>query len=97
VWIDDVVHALLDVAGLEHWDGPVNIGGGQGVSVIELAGMIKGIYGPDIKVEIQPARDIEVTRFIADLRKMRSTLGWIPELPSLRHLRDVAVSTGKTT
>jgi UDP-glucose 4-epimerase len=96
IWIEDVVRALLDIAELDHWDGPVNIGGGQGVSIAELAAKVKELYAdPAITIDIRPAREIEVTRYIADLKKMRLMLGWVPDSPSLLHLKETASFYGR--
>ncbi len=90
IWIDDVVRALWQVAGLSSWNGAMNIGGGQGISILDLAKKIQEIASiPATQIEIVPRREFEVRRFVADIQKMRSTLGWSPELPSLRHLPEV--------
>jgi nucleoside-diphosphate-sugar epimerase len=90
IWIGDVVRALWDVANLPNWSGQMNIGGGQGISIFDLAKKIQEITAiPASQIEIYPRREFEVKKFVADISNMRSTLGWSPELPSLRHLPEV--------
>ncbi len=71
---------------------PVNIGTGLGTTLHELAARICGMFETGCSVELKPAREVEVTRFVADVSRMRSVLGLVPPtdpLELLAELRDV--------
>ncbi len=90
VWIGDVIRALWDAALTPDWQGPVNVGSGTAVTVIELAHLVKRLTGrPDVPIELRPPRSIEVDHFVADVSRMRSCLGWAPRQKPLEYLPEV--------
>jgi UDP-glucose 4-epimerase len=75
VWIDTVVEALCK-AGFGDWiPEPLNIGSGRGVTIANLSRRVLELTGGRSQVEIAPARQTEVTRFIADVNRARQVLG----------------------
>jgi len=85
VWIDAVVeafvrtafgtaNAVMDVNCAE----PVNIGSGQGTSILDLARRILELTNSRSKIVVQPARSAEVAKFTADVRRMQVRLGLQP-------------------
>ena len=69
VWIETVLDALMK-AGFDRWvEEPVNIGSGTGTTVLELAKRINSFFGSDSPIRILPARGVEVSRFVADIRQ----------------------------
>jgi nucleoside-diphosphate-sugar epimerase len=85
VWVGTAVDALLAAAGCE-LSGPINVGGGIGVALPQLAQRILDEIGSPSSVEILPARQVEVVRFVADVNRMRSVLPITPQLNPLAHL-----------
>src|SRR5260221_77807 len=84
--VDLVVRALLR-AGEMSLDGtPVNVGSGMGTPLKDLAALIQQLPGARVDVSILPARSIEVTRFVADVTRMRAVLGLQPPDEPLANL-----------
>lgn len=88
VWIGTVVDALKKACsgGLA---GPTNIGSGTATSILELGQRIIEITGARSELVRVPARGAEVTRFVADVSRMRE-LGIEPEEDPLAHLPEMA-------
>ena len=69
--------------------GPVNVGSGQGIRIVELAHRIVALAGNQSPIRYCAPRGIEVIRFVADTKRMRTLLGVDPAgdplgcLPSL--------------
>jgi nucleoside-diphosphate-sugar epimerase len=78
VWVDAVVEALLRVSQTSGLDQPTNIGSGQGVSILDLAERVLALAGSSAQLERLPARSAEVTRFVADVSRMRQRLNQQP-------------------
>ena len=85
VWVGTAVGALLAAAGSE-LNGPINVGSGVGVTLPYLAGRILEEAASPSKLEILPARPVEVVRFVADIGMMKRVLGVPPELDPLSDL-----------
>lgn len=78
VWIDTVVKALLRVGFGDYVSEPLNIGSGVGVTVLDLAHRILDLVPSTSRCVRLPSRDMEVTRFVADISRAQSTV----DLPS---------------
>lgn len=74
VWIGTVTDALVRAGTGPRIDGPINIGSGKGTTVAELAERIVAGTGSKSPIEIAPTRDIEVSRFVADITRARQVL-----------------------
>lgn len=71
VWVDTVVDALA-LAGEHGLPGAVNIGSGTPTRLADLADRIIEVTRSNSRVVRLPARNAEVTRFVADVTRMRS-------------------------
>jgi UDP-glucose 4-epimerase len=90
IWIDVVVEALVRAASADIVGVPVNVGSGKGTPLLSLADRILAVVpaasqnpaarigGNDARLDVQPARSVEVTRFVADVDRMRRLLGLEP-------------------
>jgi UDP-glucose 4-epimerase len=85
VWVGKAVEALLAAAGAK-LTGPINVGSGTGVTLPHLAQRLLQETGSPSKVEVFPARAVEVVRFVANIERMRRVLGVIPDLDPLAQL-----------
>jgi UDP-glucose 4-epimerase len=95
VWIGDVIRALLDAVQIPEWPGPMNVGSGSGVTVLELAHRMRSLIGQlDWPLDLRSPRSIEVGRFVANLARMRHCLGWIPSETALGRLAEVMIAYG---
>ena len=61
----------------------INLGNGQGYSVMEVIETARQITGRSIKVKIEPRRAGDASRLVADATKARKVLGWQPVYPDL--------------
>ena len=86
VWVGKAVEGLLAAASIA-LTGPINIGSGTGVALPHLAQRLLEETGSLSKLEVFPARDVEVVRFVADTERMRRVLGVIPDVDPVSHLR----------
>jgi len=77
VHVDVAVEALVRAAG-GGLPGPVNVGSGKGTPILALAERIGALAGRRVPIELEPARAPEVSRFVADVTRMRSVLGIEP-------------------
>jgi UDP-glucose 4-epimerase len=91
VWIGDVVHALLKAQAVFPGGQELNIGSGEGTTLLDLAQEILRLTGSSSGIELGGARKAEVDRFIADIRLAERFLGYRPST-SLVHLPDVLAS-----
>jgi UDP-glucose 4-epimerase len=90
----DFVPVRVAVAALLHagdcgLDGVLNVGTGVGTEILELAERIRAATGSGVSVRIEPANDCEVTRFVADVTRMRG-LGIEPPDDPLVDLKAMA-------
>lgn len=58
----------------------LNLGNGEGYSVLEVIEAARRVTGREIKIEFEPPRAGDPSRLVADATKAREILGWIPEL-----------------
>lgn len=89
IWIGTIVDALLHSLDVVYDGKPVNIGSGQGVSILELAQRIIKLMNSTSPLEIQPPRSMEVVGFIADITRMKHIFGLEPPQDPLSHLSDL--------
>lgn len=84
-WVDvaDVVRANLAAAASEV-TGPINIGGGEETSVLDLVGALRevgAVHGLTLAApEFRPGRPGEVSRSRLDVSRARVELGWQPSV-----------------
>ena len=78
VFISDVVDALLKAVDISN--DTFNVGSGVGVKIIELAELIKGLINTNSQIIINNPRKGEVEEFIADISRIKNSLGWRPAI-----------------
>lgn len=84
-----VVRALRRAAQTSLAGQPVNVASGVGIRLRDLAARIQALPGAQTQLHTLPARSAEVTRFVADVTRMRALLHVEPpadplaELPAL--------------
>jgi UDP-glucose 4-epimerase len=115
VWVGDVVDAMLRAAQtprqrfaarkwLEASDEhgffvALNIGTGEGTPITTLAERIRQLAARDIRVQLLPGRAVEVERYVADITRARTVLGYEPQSPlaHLPRLAQLAFDVGNTS
>ena len=68
----------------------INLGNGQGFSVLEVIEAAKKATGKPIEMRIAPRRAGDPSRLIADAAKARNLLGWKPSFTSLEKIIESA-------
>lgn len=86
VHVNDLCEAHL--LALQHlWDGnnstAYNLGNGQGFSVQEVIDSARQVTAREIAVEYCARRAGDPTRLVADARRAREELGWVPQYADL--------------
>jgi len=85
IHVDDVVTALLTLAGSDAADGQAyNVGSETGISLLDVATQVIAAAGGGriVHVEWPPlAAQIETGDFIADTQRIRRDLGWAAAIP----------------
>lgn len=69
-----VVEALCKAGFGDLIPEPLNIGSGKGVAISDLSRRVLELTGWQSRLQIVPARQIEVTRFVADIARARQVL-----------------------
>ena len=88
VHVSDVIAAVrLGLAG-EDWQGPVVIGSGRSMSVLEVVDAVRDVTGASFEVTHGPARPGEMPAVIVDPSRAKS-LGWSPQFDFETGLRGV--------
>lgn len=95
--VDDAVRALLLVMDLDKAVGNVfNIGNNQQISIIELAKKIIEITGSKSEIvkvpysEAYPEGFEDMQRRVPDISKIKSVLGWTPQIGLDQIIKDIA-------
>jgi UDP-glucose 4-epimerase len=92
IWVDKVVEALVRAALVEGPVRPINVASGTGTRIVDLARRIARLVEGRPKIQLQPARSMEVTRFIANIERMRQVLCVEPPLDPLSHLTNLVAT-----
>ena len=68
----------------------INLGNGQGFSVLEVINTAQKVTGKNIEVVIAPRRAGDPSRLVANSEKARKILGWDPQLADLEKIIESA-------
>ncbi|HEX9004621.1 MAG TPA: UDP-glucose 4-epimerase GalE [Blastocatellia bacterium] len=64
----------------------INLGNGQGYSVLEVVEAARQVTGQSITVNLEPRRPGDPSHLVADATKARQVLGWQPAYPDLAEI-----------
>jgi UDP-glucose 4-epimerase len=68
----------------------INLGNGQGFSVLEVIEAARKVTNSVIEVKIEPRRDGDPSRLVADATKAKTLLGWNPQFTDLERIIESA-------
>jgi UDP-glucose 4-epimerase len=74
----DVIQAVRLALGSDRWSGPMVIGAGHSLSVLEVVDAVRRVTGADVDVRHGPARAGEMPAVIVDPAQARAA-GWSPQ------------------
>jgi nucleoside-diphosphate-sugar epimerase len=89
VGVGTVVDALVRASEIDGPIPPINIGSGTGTRILDLARRIVRLADARPRIQLQPARPMDVTRFIANVERMRQILKIEPPLDPLANLAEL--------
>src|SRR6266446_6853506 len=90
--IRDYIHVAdlgaAHILALDHLSGGgasdhINLGNGQGYSVLEVIETARKVTGRPIDLKFEPRRPGDPSRLVADASKAQNVLGWLPAYPDL--------------
>jgi UDP-glucose 4-epimerase len=89
IHVDDLASAHL--AALDYLERggastAINLGNGQGYSVLDVIETAREVTGRNIEVKVEPRRAGDPSHLVADATKAREVLGWQPRHPSLKEI-----------
>lgn len=87
VYIDDVAEACLRFIDLPADSGTYNIGSGRGHTLKEVVALAESVCGKPLRTVYRPARHSDVRGIVLDVSRLRTTLGWQPEISLEEGLR----------
>jgi UDP-glucose 4-epimerase len=76
--VSDVSRAMLDALVNEDWQGPIVIGTGTSLSVLEVVEAVRRVSGADFEVRHGPAKPGEMRAVVVDNSRARAA-GWTPQ------------------
>ena len=79
LYVDDGAEALIRALEIEPTIEPINIGVGEGVSILELAKSIKEIVGYESEIVLDESKPDGALYKIMNVEKMRKKIKWTPE------------------
>ncbi len=85
LYVDDLIDALLQTATTSRAYGDVyNVGTGRGISFQDLAETIVAVTGKGNVAHVpftRERKEVEPGDYVADITKIRKTIGWDPKVP----------------
>jgi dTDP-glucose 4,6-dehydratase len=85
-FVDDTVDGLIAL-GCSEFDGPVNIGNPEELTVLRIAELIRDLAGTDSPIEFGPAATDDPQRRCPDVTLAERRLNWSPRVGHLEGLR----------
>jgi UDP-glucose 4-epimerase len=89
VWVGHVVEAFVRAATVEGPLPPINVASGTGTRILDVARRIIRETSSRSEIKIQAARPMDVTRFVANVQRMRQLLAVEPALDPLSRLSEL--------
>ena len=79
--VDGIARGVYALAAGEGANATINLAYGQGNTLVRAATLIADELGVEPRITLAPSLLGEVTHYVADVRKARDVLGWVPETP----------------
>jgi UDP-glucose 4-epimerase len=78
VHVDDLGDVVVTLVERTDVTSPLNVGSGQPVSLIELAGLIRDVTGRPLMLAHQPERHYDVKKIVLDVSRLRALMRFEP-------------------
>ncbi|MEN6618398.1 MAG: NAD-dependent epimerase/dehydratase family protein [Rikenellaceae bacterium] len=86
--VEDGAEALIRAMDMPYYPGPVNVGIGSGISVIDMANMIKKYVGYKGEIELDPTKPDGATYKTVDGKLGEQLMNWKPQIPFENGVRE---------
>lgn len=87
---------VLAMRALDEGNRVYNLGNGEGFSVLEVIETARAVTGHPIAATTGARRPGDPAALLADSRKIRAELGWVPRVPTLRGIIETAWAWHRT-
>lgn len=95
IHVDDLTAATCDLIERDS-EGTINVGSGEGYSLLEVVRIVEQVTGRGIPLSFRPARAVDVPRLVLDVGKLRD-MGLHRSRPLAQGIRDYAQAIGLVT
>lgn len=79
LFVDDCVEAFIRTLDCDPIVEPINLGQGVGISIYDMAVLIKQIVGYEGKLTLDPSKPDGAPYKVMNVEKMKKIFGWMPE------------------
>lgn len=79
LYVDDGAEALMRALEIPYTVDPINVGAGKGISVLDLANLIKESVGYEGDIVLDPSKPDGAPHKTMDVARMRQVFNWSPE------------------
>jgi UDP-glucose 4-epimerase len=97
VWVDTVVECLLEASRGGFPPGPVNVGSGKPTELLHLAERVISHTKSASRLQLAPSREVEVSRFVADITLLNRVFLAQPLDDPLHYLPELIASIRQNT
>jgi UDP-glucose 4-epimerase len=80
IYVGDVARAIVAACGYSGDATEINIGAGEGRSLVEVAHAVEAASQRPLALAYQPGRSIDVAANVLDITRARQELGWEPRV-----------------
>jgi GDP-L-fucose synthase len=88
LYVDDGAEAMVRALDIPYHEGPINVGVGHGISVIDMANLIKQIVGYEGDLVLDPTKPDGAAYKTVDGSMGERVLGWKPSADFESTVRD---------
>lgn len=78
LYVDDAVRVIVALAGRTDVPDVLNVGSGEGASVLQVLETIVRVTGLDVRPDLRPARGTDIARVVLDISRLRATMPFSP-------------------
>lgn len=71
IYIDDLVASICGLIGQRVTNTTVNIGSGEGHSLLDVVDIVKAVTGRPLELSFRPGRSVDVSRLVLDIDRLR--------------------------
>jgi UDP-glucuronate decarboxylase len=80
-YVSDLIEGIIAMMEQDEFNGPVNVGNPEEISILELAQSVIRATGSDAGIEFHPLPPDDPVKRCPDIRLAKSKLNWQPQVP----------------